>query len=175
MLSSILSKQTCASCRFCCSFRRQSLWETPLMPPEFKESHTKDCRGQDIRWREESTLSGTGSTCCSPDLTDAYTTDDPEEEAPCPFLDRSKGCTLSEQEKPFDCKIWPLRCMRMQDGTLAVCLTPTCPAVNAVPPETVQQLVTGGLGKIIADYAAACPYIIKPYHEGFPVLMRLNS
>ena len=30
MLSKILSKEECASCKFCCSFRRQSLWETPL-------------------------------------------------------------------------------------------------------------------------------------------------
>jgi len=28
MLSKILSRKTCASCKFCCSFRRQSLWET---------------------------------------------------------------------------------------------------------------------------------------------------
>ena len=30
MLSSILSKSDCAACKFCCSFRRQSLWETPI-------------------------------------------------------------------------------------------------------------------------------------------------
>ena len=32
MLSKVLSKESCAKCRFCCSFRRQSLWETPLFP-----------------------------------------------------------------------------------------------------------------------------------------------
>ena len=37
MLSSILSKKQCAACKFCCSFRRQSLWETPLFPPEVAE------------------------------------------------------------------------------------------------------------------------------------------
>ena len=30
MLSKILSKETCKNCKFCCSFKRQSLWETPL-------------------------------------------------------------------------------------------------------------------------------------------------
>ena len=30
MLSKILSKSECASCKFCCSFRRKSLWETPI-------------------------------------------------------------------------------------------------------------------------------------------------
>ena len=30
MLSSILAKTDCAACKFCCSFRRSSLWETPV-------------------------------------------------------------------------------------------------------------------------------------------------
>ncbi|MBQ5491897.1 MAG: hypothetical protein IIT68_07565, partial [Treponema sp.] len=34
MLSKILSKSDCASCKFCCSFRRKSLWETPLFTKE---------------------------------------------------------------------------------------------------------------------------------------------
>ena len=32
MLSSILAKSDCAACKFCCSFRRTSLWETPVFP-----------------------------------------------------------------------------------------------------------------------------------------------
>jgi len=34
MLSKILSKDECASCKFCCAFRRQSAWETPLFTEE---------------------------------------------------------------------------------------------------------------------------------------------
>ena len=34
MLSKVLSKESCAECRFCCSFRRCSLWETPLFPKD---------------------------------------------------------------------------------------------------------------------------------------------
>ena len=34
MLSKVLSKNTCADCKFCCSFRRCSLWETPLFSKE---------------------------------------------------------------------------------------------------------------------------------------------
>ena len=37
MLSSVLSPGECAECRFCCSFRRQSLWETPLFDSETAE------------------------------------------------------------------------------------------------------------------------------------------
>ena len=38
MLSKVLKKETCAECRFCCSFRRCSLWETPLFPKEVMDS-----------------------------------------------------------------------------------------------------------------------------------------
>lgn len=44
MLSKILKKSDCASCRFCCSFRRQSLWETPLFDLETKERLEKNFR-----------------------------------------------------------------------------------------------------------------------------------
>ena len=30
MLGKILSKEDCKNCKFCCSFRRQSLWESPF-------------------------------------------------------------------------------------------------------------------------------------------------
>ena len=42
MLSKVLSKETCAKCRFCCSFRRCSLWETPLFPKNECEKLSKD-------------------------------------------------------------------------------------------------------------------------------------
>ena len=34
MLSKILKKSTCASCKFCCVFSRKSLWEVPNFPIE---------------------------------------------------------------------------------------------------------------------------------------------
>ena len=42
MLSKVLSKKSCADCRFCCSFRRCSLWETPLFPKEECEKLSHD-------------------------------------------------------------------------------------------------------------------------------------
>ena len=42
MLSKVLKKSTCADCRFCCSFRRCSLWETPLFPKETMEKLEKE-------------------------------------------------------------------------------------------------------------------------------------
>ena len=103
-------------------------------------------------------------------LQDSYNTDDENEEVPCFFLDSDKGCTLSYEDKPFDCKIWPLRIMK-KDDEYVIALTPTCPSIGKEPSDELQKLVDDGLGDIIYDYAKTHPFIIKDYKEGFPVLM----
>ena len=143
MLSKVLSKETCAKCRFCCSFRRCSLWETPLFPKNECEKLSKD---------------------------NEYGTQDSEEEAACDYLDEHKGCILSQEDKPFDCKIWPLRIMRKGDR-LVIALTPTCPSIGREPSEELKELVNNGLGEVIYNYAKENPFIIKEYKEGFPIIM----
>ena len=167
MLTSVLSKNTCASCKFCCSFRRQSLWETPLFPPEVAEKLSKPNEygvvgefaqaGRDVQDARRLVLE------------DKYRTAEPEEEVPCTFLDPQKGCILKGEDKPFYCSIWPLRIMD-KGGKLVIALTPTCPAIGAVPNQALIDLVKNGLGEQIFEYAKAHPYIIKEYREGFPVV-----
>ena len=156
MLSSILKKSDCAECRFCCSFRRQSLWETPIFDAELTEklrTHYPTVKFRPVK------------NSFTFDISDQYKTDDPEEEAPCPFLDPDRGCQLPPALKPFDCSIWPLRAVRQPSGRLAVALTPTCPAINKVPEEQLRTLAASGLGKKILDYAQAHPDIIKDYSD----------
>ena len=158
MLSSILSKKQCAACKFCCSFRRQSLWETPLFPPEVVEKLSKPNEyGVVGEFRDGQIILG------------GYRTDDSEEEVPCTFLDPQKGCILKGEDKPFDCSIWPLRIMD-KGGKLVIALTPTCPAIGAVPNQALIDLVKNGLGEQIFEYAKTHPYIVKEYREGFPVV-----
>lgn len=158
MLSSILSKTTCAACKFCCSFRRQSLWETPLFPPGVAEKLSKPNEyGVVGEFRDGQIILG------------GYRTDDSEEEVPCTFLDPQKGCILKGEDKPFDCSIWPLRIMD-KNGKLVIALTPTCPAIGAVPNQALIDLVKNGLGEQIFEYAKTHPYIVKEYREGFPVV-----
>ena len=158
MLSSILSKTTCAACKFCCSFRRQSLWETPLFPPGVAEKLSKPNEyGVVGEFRDGQIILG------------GYRTDDSEEEVPCTFLDPQKGCILKAEDKPFDCSIWPLRIMD-KGGKLVIALTPTCPAIGAVPNQALIDLVKNDLGEQICEYAKTHPYIIKEYREGFPVV-----
>ena len=152
MLSAILDKSTCATCKFCCSFRRTSLWETPIFPAADLEKLR--ALNPQARFRKA------GKDSYTFDLSDSYKTTDAAEEAPCPFLDPSRGCTLPQDLKPFECKIWPLRAVRTQES-ISVALTPTCPAINKVPPEQVRDLATSGLGQKILNYAGSHPDIIK--------------
>ena len=165
MLSTILAKSDCAACKFCCSFRRTSLWETPIFS-EADLSKLKELYPT-AKFRPAENC-GNSNNSYTFDISDQYKTDDPNEEALCPFLDPSRGCTLPTELKPFDCKIWPLRAVRLSDHTgsnphsqLKVALTPTCPAINKVPLEQVKQLAASGLGQQIIDYAEKNPDIIK--------------
>ncbi|MBP5520335.1 MAG: hypothetical protein J6X84_07140 [Treponema sp.] len=165
MLSKILAKSDCANCKFCCSFRRQSLWETPLFPaadiPALKKINSL------AKFRP----AGSTGTMYTFDISASYKTTDPNEEAACPFLDKSRGCTLPPQLKPFDCKIWPLRAVKVPGANsetsqkIAVALTPTCPAINKVPLKTVCALASSGLGQKIISYSQENPDIIKPYSQ----------
>ena len=159
MLSPILAKSTCANCKFCCSFRRQSLWETPIFDEEIM------LQLKELYPTAKFHTAGTSGKSYTFDISDTYHTQDPDEEAPCPFLDKNNGCSLPSELKPFDCKIWPLRAIRQNDNSLAVALTPTCPAINKVPIETIRKFISSGLGQQILDYATTHPDIVKEESE----------
>lgn len=164
MLSKILSKNSCAACKFCCSFRRQSLWETPLFPPEVAAKLSRENEyGVVGEFREV-------QNAYRLVLENNYRTDDLDEEVPCTFLDPQKGCVLKGEDKPFDCSIWPLRIMN-KDGKLVIALTPTCPSIGATPKPELIELVKNGLGEMIFEYAKTHPYIVKEYREGFPIIL----
>ena len=160
MLKSILSSEDCASCRFCCSFRRQSLWETPLFDKAAKENLEKKY--------PEAKFKSAGKESFTLDLIHLYKTEDSEEEAPCPFLSEN-GCVLNSEEKPFDCSIWPLRATKI-DGKVHVMLENTCPAVNKQPVQNVEKLVKSGLGEKIIAYAEKNPDMIKEFRKDFRVI-----
>lgn len=166
MLSEILKKEDCAACRFCCAFRRQSLWETPIFSSENIDA-IENNKKLDSSVLEKFLFDG--NTYARYDLSNAYETNDSEEEAPCPYLS-DKGCILDVNEKPWDCKIWPLRVMRKEDGAIVIALTPTCPSVNKIDIETVREFVNEKLADSLFEYADTHSYLIKEYHEGFPIL-----
>lgn len=162
MLSRILSPEQCAECRFCCSFIRTSTWETPLFTEE--QIHKLQEEYGNIKTKLVNTM-------YTLDLADSYVTDLENEEAACPFLNAETGCILPDKNKPFDCKIWPLRIMH-KDKELVIALTPTCPSINKLPLDKVKHLVIEeGLGTLIYRQAEIMPEIIKDYKENYPILM----
>lgn len=165
MLSGILKKEDCASCRFCCSFRRTSLWETPLFTKENMDAIKSN---QNLNFDVLDKKQSNGLTYATYDLSNDYKTSNPEEEVPCPYLSDT-GCILSDEEKPWDCKIWPLRVMK-KDKDIVIALTPTCPSINKLDLSTVKEYVNSNLREDLIEYAEKHPFLIKEYHKDFPVI-----
>ena len=178
MLGAILKKEACAECRFCCAFRKTSLWEVPVFTRENTEAIKKNQNldssvlvplDKRLFGNTETDIADYLSDYSVYDLTDCYQTDDPEEEVPCPYLGRN-GCVLSAEEKPWDCKIWPLRVMRTEGGEVVIALTPTCPEINKINLNDVKKFVNENLRDELLSYAKSHPYLIKEYREDFPIL-----
>jgi len=115
LLLPILTPDQCSGCKFCCSFAEFESWETPL----FFSSEIKSLRQK----FGDFPVKKVGSSYTL-DFSDFYETHGKKAYAPCPFLNSMTGCQLNDDEKPFDCKIWPLRIMRVQ--TAKVCNNKVC-------------------------------------------------
>ena len=158
MLSRILTPSDCAKCRFCCSYRRASLWETPMFEPELAEELSR--RYPYARFRDVDGYS-------TVDLSGRYSTDDPDEEALC-WFNEGHGCILGDS-KPFECSAWPLRVMR-RNGRLVVALSPGCRVVSSRPVEEIQRLVDEGTGEKMFAYARKVPAFVREYREDYIIL-----
>lgn len=155
MLKSVLDKKVCAECRWCCGFDSTDIWELPMIERSVAER-----------------LKSSG--CPIKQINGAYTFDlmcKENEVSLCPVLDKSKGCTLSDADKPFDCKIWPLRIMKNEDNNV-IAVSNSCPALKDKTQELI-ELLKNGLFEQIKDYAKNNPTGIKPYDEDYTVLMQL--
>lgn len=152
MLKKILSPETCGKCRICCVFDHTDVWEIPLISetlrgsisqkrPELKIIPRANSYVFDMEFKED------GLTYC-PALSD-------------------KGCTLGE-DKPFDCRIWPLRAMKKGDE-LVITLSPVCEHIN--PEDHAVRELAAELAPIIFQEADKNPDIIKEYIEGYPILV----
>ena len=165
MLKKILSPEKCASCKFCCSFRRQSLWETPVFDEKTKIKLERLYPGVTFRKIDK--------TFFTIDLSSSYKTQNPDEEALCPFLKNGSGCILPSELKPFDCSIWPFRIIRKKDNTLWLALTPTCREINLLPLEEIKAFAHEDLLNPVKDYVKNHPEIIKEDSSFFVPLFSL--
>lgn len=155
MLSKILSKAECANCRICCSFDSYDIWETPVVTDEIMQRSLQidpQVRFSDISGARLFRMER------EPDR-DLYF---------CPMLDHEKGCLLGGN-KPFDCKIWPLRIMRFE-GRRVIVLSPVCPTIFSRPIKDIAAAARE-LAPAIFEQADKTPEMVKPYIEGYIILL----
>lgn len=158
MLSKILSREECSKCKICCEFDDEDIWETPVIYNDSIESVLKINPSQEFL---ETDFNGRKLRVLKLKKEDDI--------YPCTMLDRSKGCMLGSEHKPFDCKIWPLRVMR-KDGKTVIVLSPVCPVVAKKPIEDVCCAVED-LSDLIFEQAKLHPEIVKDYIDGYKILV----
>ena len=166
MLSELMTGETCAKCKYCCSFKKTSLWEVPTFPADSFKKLVKDT---DCKYIIEK------AGRCSygkPDLVDEYLSNNSEEEVPCPFLDMETGCRLGPDEKPFDCKLWPLRVMK-KDGHLLLTMSIACPSIMTWELEQLRSYAQEKLRGPVRAYVDKHPYVVKDMMEGYVALIEI--
>lgn len=159
MLKKILSGESCAQCRLCCVFDRYDVWETPVF--------TEEIRRKIIEAKPDTEFipKDGGYIFKAKEL-------GADELFSCPALTET-GCMLGD-EKPFDCRIWPYRIMEI-GGRRAITIASICDELYNRPLSQLVGLLREGLANEIFAYADAHPEIVKPYYEGYPVLMFENK
>lgn len=155
MLKKILSGKVCAECRICCVFDKSDIWETPVFTAEIRDKLLK------IKPDAEFIQHDGGFIIKAGNLAD-------DELFTCPALTEN-GCILGD-EKPFDCRIWPYRIMNI-GGRRAITIASLCGELYSRPLSELVGFLEDGLAEKIFAYADAHPEIVKPYEDGYPVLM----
>ncbi len=163
MISHIIDPGQCASCRLCCQFSRASQWETPALTPELVDSLR--AHAVPLSRRED------GATTFAL----SYREDDAEDAcSPCPVLDTNSGCTLERSRRPLECRIWPLRLMRTEEGVLCITLYRDCSALK--DPAVRERLIreaTGPLFPFLLRMAEQYPMMVRPLHPAYDVISYL--
>ena len=159
MLSKILTANDCATCRNCCVFHEKSRWETPVVSENIasmikEKLHKEDCV---VSYRDSFVLASVERDVKLEEGQEPYR---------CVALDENSGCTLSGDEKPFDCGLWPLRVME-KDNKIFVMIAKGCHSVDDTFIENVNTLLAEGLKERILLEMSKNPDIIKKYADGY--------
>ena len=161
MLTHIFNSSACARCRLCCNFRPASVWETPFLEDSLCELLHR--QGIPLCTRPN----GARSFCLS------FRTDSAEETADCPLLDPARGCTLPRAQRPFECRVWPLRLMQDASGTLCIDCYTACPALSdAETLESLKAYACGDLLPVLLDYARRFPQSVRAFHPAYTLLWK---
>jgi len=148
MLQKILTEQDCAECKLCCGFFKSEIWEVPVIDDNLTrllgakynyEFDKKNNRIFKITYDEKG--------LCK-----------------CPVLGEN-GCKLGNR-RPFDCKIWPFRVMKLGEFTV-IALSPLCKKINQKPLSEITEFVNGEFLEIIKARVSIDPALVKDYVDGY--------
>lgn len=102
-----------------------------------------------------------------------FKTTNDDETANCPVLDPIYGCRLPREQRPFECRLWPLRVMRLSTGMAVLGCYDACPALDAATFEKLSNYAHAALRSTIIDYAKRFPQTIRPYDCHYRILENL--
>lgn len=157
MLTGIFSPTRCSECKLCCNFHRNTAWETPALQPEQVFILQEMCVPLEKR------ADGTTSFYLH------FTSDSPDEVANCPMLDTCTGCTLPREQRPFECRIWPLRIMKKSNRKL-IGIYENCPALSGNVFENLKSYAISELLPEILSYATRNPEAIRDYDSSYKII-----
>jgi len=150
MLKNIIKEKHCASCKQCCQFEIQDLWDTPIFSQEEKEVALK--YAPDISFVPCGDL---WKIRLNRHLNKYI----------CPLLDET-GCRLSDK-KPFDCKLWPIYVMDF-NGSYVIAQSPDCAAINGEATDTLLRTIHT-LSNTIEEQVSKYRGYVKPFMPGYRV------
>ncbi len=154
MLKSILSKEACAKCRICCSFVEADVWEAPA----FNE------REYGIIVNNER-IDSNAFKKIGNEYKAIYEFKDEKEILLCPCLDEKNGCMI-EDDKPFECKIWPIRVFKV-DGELRLGVCKSCPELLEETNRKLEILMNEGFRDKVIEEVKKNPSIISEYTQDY--------
>lgn len=161
MLTKMLSRSTCAACRLCCQFDASDIWELPVLPPETVVAVQQKL--PDVKLVPV----GAEQTFAAPPL-------EGEELFACPML-TVHGCGLSEQEKPFDCQVWPFRLMQTENGKIGIAISELCSGMQSYSDAQLQAFLQEGLADTMFAYAEQHPAHVKPWMDGYRMILQQDA
>ncbi len=162
MLTGVLSPAACAACGLCCHFEPASLWECPALEEDCAERLRS--LGVPLVGRAEG-----GETIGLLEASGA-----PQEGALCPLLDRSSGCRLPREERPLECRLWPLRLMVDESGKVLVCCYDSCPGLASVPEELLLEHARSLL-PVLRERVRSFPASVRALHANYRILFAINE
>ena len=91
----------------------------------------------------------------------------------CPYLNDKTGCTKGE-DKPIECKMWPLRVMR-KGKSIFLTVSTRCYAYSQEFSTNLYRLLSKGLFERVKELIKTNPEIIKEYHPSYRILCSLDG